>query len=225
MISKFIEITDEANWGKFHLSQWDAEDLKAQSQVREGVPLLTAVEDMRQRAKNPLLGVFVRDLQTEEGITLYPEKGIDPTPQLDAHGVWVCPLFLPFCHWLFQNYAGSVAALPAVVNLPVGKVLHLQGYRRPGQEMLPLAAIRGKMLAALTAVDKLPANDVEMTLLLKGAVEEHEWHFFCVWRDGSGPQEYKRFLGSMMTQSGRYQALPIPGRVMYVPMNSLRGSE
>lgn len=213
---KFIECEDKLNWGKFQLLQWEPSDMQRQSKVREGTPLLMAVEGQRVAGNDPLKAVFVRDLQTEEGATLHPAKEVDPKPQLDRHRVWVCPLFLPFARWLFANWEGDVATLPDIVELS-GEVLHLQGYRRPGEEMFPLAVIRDKMVAALKAAPKLPDGPVELAIFQKAAVTPEEWTYFCVWRDGQEKLDYNRWLGSLMTESGRFVALPIPGQCMYVP--------
>lgn len=217
--TKFIEVDDKANWAKLHLSQWEPSDLERKSKVREDTPLLVAVEGQRRESKDPLKAVFIRDLQTEEGATLYPQKGIDPKPQLDAHRVWCCPLFLPFCYWLFHNYDGDVTRLPDLVELPDNDVPLLQGYRRPGEDMFPLANIRDKMVAALREAKKLPEGVVEMAIFQKAAVTSEEWHLFCVWRDAQEKQDYNRWLGSMMAESGRYGAIPVPGQVMLVPMD------
>jgi hypothetical protein len=211
--SKFLEVTNKANWAKLQLLQWEPSDLARPSLVQKGKVLLNAVQVRRGDAADPLTAVFVRDLQTQEGCEFYPSPEADCKTQLDMHRVWVCPLFYPFVSWLFANYQGDVTSLPDLVELADSKKQEYQGYRRPGEEMEPITQIRKKLLAALRAAERVPLDVVDF---LFAALEPEERALFAAYRQSLDSVENGRWVGSLVVESGRYVATPLPGGLALV---------
>ncbi len=128
MLTKFIEVTDptQFNWGKFVISQYEAEEWARMSQI-SGAPSL-----LRDRGFEGG-DIWVMDLQTRESACI--NFNTDPVHQLEKHRIWVCPMFSPFLQWLWQQDLSDVTKLPSVVILPAELVkghVAMQGYRRSG---------------------------------------------------------------------------------------------
>lgn len=125
MKAHIVEVTnDEKNWGKLMVCVHDAAETSYRSQMSPSVvPLLRQIGYAGDE-------VWVLDLQTGEGARFRP--GGLPAADLEAHRVWVCPMFEPFLGWLYANQDLLRSwTLPAVLNLPDAQ-FEFRGHRRPG---------------------------------------------------------------------------------------------
>lgn len=125
MLTKIIEATNEFNWGKFMIAQFDAQEMSRRSTISGSQQSL-----IREIGKGPG-GLWVLDLQTGEGAFFYP-RGL-ARADLNKHKIWVCPMFEPFLEWLYQQDITDLSALPDLVQLPKAESA-LWGYRRPGSD-------------------------------------------------------------------------------------------
>jgi hypothetical protein len=97
MLSKIIEVSDQANWGKMLVQEFDEAELARKSSVGDGETVLGATAARRSTfaTGDPRDLRLVIDLQTHEG-ALFDLTTCAPERDLDRHQIWVCPLFLPF---------------------------------------------------------------------------------------------------------------------------------
>lgn len=125
MKTKFIEFTNDFNWGKFLVGEFEPEEWARQSQLDEalGERLLSGRGWGRQH-------FLVLDLQTGEGAMFMP-VGSAHHDLCMKHQVWVCPMFEPFLLWLYEQPLDDIESLPSIVTVPRDSVPSaLQGYRR-----------------------------------------------------------------------------------------------
>lgn len=111
METRFFEVTNGFNWGKFLVSRFDADEWarKARLEEAEERPLLVG----RGWAGDHL---FVMDLQTGEGALF--RHGGSATYDVEAkHHIWVCPMFIPFLTWLYTQPVKDVMTLPRLIHL------------------------------------------------------------------------------------------------------------
>jgi hypothetical protein len=97
----FFEATNGFNWGKFAVGFFDDEEWDRRSALpaaHEG-HLLSALGWGRSLRD---LHMWVLDLQTGEGMYVPVDGSADYQLQ-GAHQICVCPLFLPFLRWLYQQ--------------------------------------------------------------------------------------------------------------------------
>lgn len=128
MDTRFVEVTNGVNWGKFMLGRFDVAEVTRRSAIaEEGEALLHACGWWNAGDPEWLL---VFDLQTAEG-GFFGLTG-DAHADLDKHRLWVCPMFEPFLTWLYERGPERhLDAYPATVELPAAAAA-LYGYRRPG---------------------------------------------------------------------------------------------
>lgn len=121
MKTQIVEVTNGPNnWGKFLIGQFD-EEWTRRSAVDPGRPLLRTIGWERGRH------FLLVDLQTGEGAVFH--HGGHAGADLNAHRIWVCPMYEPFLAWLYQQ--SSLDDLPPHVDLPDAPFA-MQGYRREG---------------------------------------------------------------------------------------------
>lgn len=138
MITRFIEATqktDNYNHGKFMVARFDADEAKAMTAM-PGYEEWSLWRIGGQRKLHPGTTLVV-DLQTGEGAA-FSLKGSWPGAakyDLDAHKIWVCPMYEHFLGWLYRqglgDGAGDITTLPRYVEIDTleGSVA---GYRRDG---------------------------------------------------------------------------------------------
>ena len=171
MDSRLIEAENGGNWGKFMVGQWTHADLEQRSLVAVGEPLLGRTEgNLRKGQIDPRRARLVFDLQTKKGGLFEPDPAGDSNADLEASGLWVCPLFAPFLAWLYERGQAPVASLPSIFNLPPAQS-KLQGYKRPGPDFAPITGIRQKLFDALkrTPPSDQPASVAQLMGFFDGA--------------------------------------------------------
>lgn len=151
MKTKVIEATNGFNWGKFMLGRFDPAEWRLRSGLYEAARQATdtvmgdgTYDDINAGhpdpgVRTPLLQqlgwgpdhLWVLDLQTGEGGCYLP--GGSAKADLEKHRIWVCPMYEPFLHWLYQQDLSDIDALPICVELPDAPSA-VYGYRRPGPE-------------------------------------------------------------------------------------------
>lgn len=94
------------------------------------VPSLVAPEQTLARQIGMIPGLWVLDLQTQEGAYFLPRPH-DAIHQLQKHKIWVCPLYEPFLEWLFNQDLSQ--PLPPLLELPEAPSA-IYGYRRNGAD-------------------------------------------------------------------------------------------
>jgi hypothetical protein len=109
MITHFFEATNGFNWGKFSVAFFDDEEWDRRSVLpaAHGGRLLPALGWGRSPRDEH---AWVMDLQTGE--SMYVRLG--GCAEYDLHGkhqIRVCPLFLPFLRWLYDQDTGRLAEL------------------------------------------------------------------------------------------------------------------
>jgi hypothetical protein len=128
METKLLEATNgPMNWGKFMLGRF-TDELEVISAI-DSRPLVAS----RGWRQNHFLMV---DLQTGEG-SMFKLGGL-ARADINAHRIWVCPLFEPVLIWLYARYVGLDhqvdpwwQTMPVHVDLP-DAAFAMQGYRRQG---------------------------------------------------------------------------------------------
>ena len=106
MITHFFEATNGFNWGKFAVAFFDDEEWGRRSALT-GRPLIATLGWGREPQH---LHMWVLDLQTAEGMYVPVDGGADY--QLNGqHQIRVCPLFLPFLRWLYDQDLTKLAEL------------------------------------------------------------------------------------------------------------------
>lgn len=130
MLTHIIEATNhsEENWGKFMLMRFSTEWEYRSQLPGAGGRLLLRSNGI------PPGSLIVLDLQTGEGANFQPRPEASVGYDLDNHRIWVCPMFEPFLHWLYQQNLDDITKLPAFVKLDreSDKFFAIAGYRRPG---------------------------------------------------------------------------------------------
>jgi len=134
MITHFIEATQKtdedksslANWGKFLVARFDAEEWAARSVIL-GESLSQSLLGSIGWAPNHII---VFDLQTCEGAGFSP--GGLAQADLNKHRILVCPMFEPFLQWLYQQDLADITKLPTKVVIPDVEFA-MAGYRRQGK--------------------------------------------------------------------------------------------
>lgn len=208
--TKFVEVSDQMNWCKAMVRRFGEADRAVRSRVREGVPLLEAV-DANRRLKTGEVGrkLLVVDLQTEEGAIFVPSPEGDPKADLERHAIWVCPLFLAFLRWLYAH--PDFEAIPALIELPNGDGVHFQGWRRPGPWFDGTGPLRDRFLEKLRAVATVPTTMVEIMIFFQAVTTESEFALLRAYLDSLSSQERNRWIGAVMSDSGRYIATSVGG--------------
>lgn len=208
MLSKMVEVSDQVNWAKLMVSQFDNDELAYKSRVdTEAKSLLEAVAARRKEywgeAQQKRLVV---DLQTDEGAWFLPHPERDPKVDLDRHQIWVCPLFYPFLQWLYRTNPVHVSGIPDVVELDPDDVIKFQGYRRPGPQFLGLGEARDKVVEAMKLASKhdLPQTAVQVLTFAQRVLPEPEWLVFSLFIRSHSETEMSRWLGAMLVDSGRF---------------------
>lgn len=128
MITKFFEATQGLNWGKFVVAWFTPQELNVKSEIDPGRSLIRA----RGWTENH---VWVCDLQTGEGA--FFKLGGHAKSDLDNHKIWVCPMFLPFLTWLYEQvvHGKKIERLPQTVTFSKEDApFDFAGYRRSGPE-------------------------------------------------------------------------------------------
>lgn len=141
VIVHFIEVSNGGNWGKFMLARLDESELALRSALPGfDEPLLTGAGLRKFNADTTM----VFDLQTGEGACFTLEGTPDyevgeAKVALDAHSIWVCPMYEPFLAWLLtqglERGKGDITKLPRYVELEVPGAF--AGYRREGSGDVP----------------------------------------------------------------------------------------
>lgn len=126
METKFVEVTNGFNWGKFLLGRFDQGERAYRSvidQPQEPYPIVP------WRWTNDHL--LVLDIETGEGAIF--KVGGYAKADLDKHRIWVCPMFEPFLNWLYEQDVTDLQALPDHVTFTETEAPSaVRGYRREG---------------------------------------------------------------------------------------------
>lgn len=128
MQTKFVEVSNGFNWGKFLVCRFTREEWAIRSKVDEGSSLVGG------RGWTPR-HLWVLDLQTGEGAMFKP--GGYAKGDLDKHQVWVCPMFGVFLNKLYATpeWGNDIGTIPDLVELTdedAMKASAMFGHRRPG---------------------------------------------------------------------------------------------
>ena len=132
MKTKFVEVTNNFNWGKFCIAKFDEEEMQRRSQIDEptafGPPrsLLNACGWETDQMD------WIFDLQTGEGAIF--RLGGSAHADLEKHKVWVCPMFEPFLEYVYDLYEKGTFdfdSFPNFVTLSEAPRA-MYGYRRLG---------------------------------------------------------------------------------------------
>jgi len=130
MKTYFFEATNGFNWGKFAVGYFDDEEWERRSVLPAAHDghLLSSLgwgRDFRY------LHMWVLDLQTGEGMYV-PVDGSADYQLNGKHQIWVCPLFEPFLHWLYEQDPARLPELAgSLVRLTEEEApSSLSGYRR-----------------------------------------------------------------------------------------------
>lgn len=134
MIARFVEVTNQLNYGKVVVARFTPEEWTYRSQLPDnnGRRLLPSLGWGDQRLQTYL----VMDLQTGEGALFLLERpGAVQWSLNDKHQIWVCPMFEPFLIWLerwaLENGHPSPDTLPGLVELTEQDAPSaFRGYRR-----------------------------------------------------------------------------------------------
>lgn len=121
MITQIIEGSDGALYGKWLVSQLSEteRDRKTELPGFEGSRSVWTFGGARKLGAHPN-ALLVVDLQTDQGAVFIPGGLSDA--DLDTVGIWVCPLFRSFLHWLYEQDTSDVAQLPPFIELSPRKV-------------------------------------------------------------------------------------------------------
>ena len=130
MISKFVEVTNGFNWGKFLVCRFSPEEWAVRSKVDGEFGLLAG------RGWTPI-HLWVLDLQTGEGAYFRP--GGMAVADLEKHQIWVCPMFERFLVRLYaeKGWCADITSIPDLVELTdeeTMKASAMYGHRRPGPD-------------------------------------------------------------------------------------------
>jgi len=125
--SKFVEVTNQFNWGKFLLCRFTAEEWAYRSKIN-GASLVD------ERGWTPR-HIWMLDLQTGEGAFFRP--GGIAQYDLEKHQIWVCPMFGVFLDELYKHpdWCEDISRIPDLVELSDERAMGasaLYGHRRGG---------------------------------------------------------------------------------------------
>lgn len=129
MFSKFVEVSNGYNWGKFLVCRFTAEEWRQRSKV-DGGSLIGGRGWSHQH-------LWVLDMQTGEGAYFRP--GGMASQDLDKHQIWVCPMYALFLDRLYENqdWCSDITKIPDLIELTdqeSKKASALFGYRREGPD-------------------------------------------------------------------------------------------
>lgn len=118
MITKIIEGSDGALYGKWLVGQLDQIELGATTALPgfEGTQRIWTFGGARKFGAHPGARL-VLDLQTSQGGVFIPDSKSSADADLDKSKLWVCPLFRQFFCWLYQQDVSDVSALPSFIDL------------------------------------------------------------------------------------------------------------
>lgn len=129
MLSKFVEVTNNFNWGKFLVCQFSPEEWAKRSEI-------TGDGLLKGRGWT-LAHLWVMDLQTGEGAYFRP--GGHPVADLQKHQIWVCPMYQLFLAKLYEHkdWCADITRIPDLITLTAEESKHasaLYGFRREGPD-------------------------------------------------------------------------------------------
>lgn len=135
MITRFVEVTNGFNWGKFMIGRHTREDWAYTARIDD--PDVQKMSLLRTIGTNPR-AVWVFDLQTCESASFCP--GGYARGDLNKHRIWVCPMFEPFLAWLYQQDLSDLSKLSELVRLSEAESA-IWGHRRKG----PIGVLRTRL--------------------------------------------------------------------------------
>jgi hypothetical protein len=110
---KFIEAnSNNANWGKFMVCQYEPQERGYISPIAEDNLLRNCAATREE-------GVWVMDLATGEGAFFNPSRGNAKYHLNEKHKILVCILYEAFLIWLYEQDLTDIDLLPAVIDVNV----------------------------------------------------------------------------------------------------------
>lgn len=111
MKTRFFEVTNGFNWGKFLVAEFDPDEWSRRAilDAAEQLPLVAGRGWGREH-------IFVMDLQTGEG-ALFRHGGSASHDVQNRHNIWRCPMFVPFLTWLYTQPVDKLMELPQLIHL------------------------------------------------------------------------------------------------------------
>lgn len=130
MITKFVEVSNTFNWGKFLVCRFTPEEWAVRSEVDPGQRLLAGRGWSQQH-------LWVLDLQTGEGAYFRP--GGLAKADLERHRIWVCPMYEVFLGVLYAHpeWCDDITKIPSFVKLEgeeARQASAVYGHRREGPD-------------------------------------------------------------------------------------------